>query len=372
VTGGKPVKCRKAKKLLITYMMDEKNEKLKEHLTTCSDCADELETLKKTWNLLDVSEEINLPEHLAWRIERQVASLAGIDVKNQGRWFAPACAALGAAGRLRWSLVGAGLAFACCILAFLLLKPFIAPGTGVQAGMSAQAGEIKIGFYLAEHERAAQYVSYYAVSSTPSSPRWIPMQREDMFYYDGSEKGDSGLFLRSQNGPKNIPEKEPKPKLTESEIIPIPPPTPPSTGGERGGRGLSSLSEAQKSMPFPIVAPEVLRGSYKLELALNIKDRECVQLIYSDGVHTLSLFEQPIWTKNGIGRKDFQEYILHKAKEGSKNAILGWLTKEIAFNLVGEAEFSELIRLAEEIQEKITTDKLQGFYEELYGKGWQR
>ena len=336
------MRCGKARKLLLTYMMNElkgdKKEELNEHLATCLECANELETLKETWNLLDVSEEIDIPEHLAWRIERQVANLAGIEVKNQGKWLA-----------LRWSLVGASLAFACCILAFLLFRHFIVTETSIQSGTSTQAGEIKIGFYLAEHERAAQYVSHHAVSRTPSHPRWIPMRREDMFYYDGSERGGAGVFLRSQSGAGSIPEDEKTPpKITESELV--------------------SPSEAQELMPFSIIAPEVLGGSYKLELVLKIKDRECVQLIYSNGVHTLSLFEQPVWTKNGIGQKDFQEYILHKAKEGSRNAILGWLTKEIAFSFVGEAGFSELIRLAEEIQEKMATDNLQNFYEEIYGE----
>ena len=336
------MRCGTAKKLLLKYMLDElkkgKTEKLKEHLATCADCAGELETLKETWNLLDVSEEIDVPEHLSQTIEREASSLVDIELTNQGRWFA-----------LRWSLVGAGVAFACCILTFLLFKPFIVRETSIQSGMSKQAGEIKIGFYLEEHQRAAQYVSYHAVSRTPTHPRWIPMRREDMFYYDGSERGGAGVFLRSQSGAGSIPEDEKTPpKITESELV--------------------SPSEAQELMPFSIIAPEVLGGSYKLELVLKIKDRECVQLIYSNGVHTLSLFEQPVWTKNGIGQKDFQEYILHKAKEGSRNAILGWLTKEIAFSFVGEAGFSELIRLAEEIQEKMAADSLQNFYEEIYGK----
>lgn len=330
------MRCGKAKKLLITYMMDElegdKREKLEEHLAECSHCANELEALKETWDLLDAPEEMDVPDHLAGRIQQQIAGLTDIQVGNRGR--RPA---------LQWSLIGAGLAVACCILALLLISPPITPE------MKLQAGEIKIGFYLAEHERATQYVSFQTVSSTPSTPRWVPMNREDMFYYDGSEGGDSGLFLRNQAGQgSSSGDENAKPRITEGEII--------------------TLSEAQKLMPFPVIAPEVLGENYELELVLRIKGKDCVQLVYSDGAHTLSLFQQPLWTKDGIRRRDFQEYVLHKAKEGTRNAVLGWLTKEIAFNFVGEAGFSELVQLAEEMQEKIATDGLQNFYEELYGK----
>ena len=330
------MRCEKAKKLLTTYMMGEleggKKEELNEHLAACSDCADELESLKETWDLLDTSEEVDVPERLAQKVEGQVASLTGIEVKNRGGWSA-----------LRWSLTGAGLALVCCILALLLFEPPSAPEIGVQAG------EIKIGFYLDEHERAAQYVSLHAVSRESGPPRWVPIQRENMFYYDGSENGSSGLFLRSQDSRKSSPgDQKSRPAITEGELI--------------------TLSKAQKLVQFSIVAPKVLGGNYELEVVVKIKDSECIQLVYSDGVHTLSLFQQPLWTENGIRRRDFQEYILHKTSEEPRSAVLGWLTSETAFNLVGEVGFSELMQLAEEIQEKIATDSLQNLYEELYSR----
>ncbi len=329
------MRCKKAKKLLLSYMMGEmkRKEKIEEHLAVCSGCTHELETLRETWELLDASEEIDVPEHLTQKIEKQVADLTGIEIEKQGVWTP-----------LRWSLAGAVTALACCILAVLLLKPSITQEA------DARIGDIKIGFYVAEHERAAQYVSFQAVSSrTPSLPRWVPMSREDMFYYDGSEAGDSGVFLRSQGDLKGSPgDEQAKPGITEGEII--------------------TLSQAQKLMPFSIIAPEVLGGSYKLELVVKIKGKECIQLVYSDGANTLSLFEQPVWTEDGIGRKDFQEYVLHKAREGQRDAVLGWLSRDIAFSFVGKVGFSELIQLAEEIQEKIATDRLKDFYENLYGE----
>jgi len=330
------MRCSKARKSFLSYILDElggdERERLTKHLATCPDCMSELESLEKTWNLLDLSEDIDPPEHLTQRIKRQVADLKGIEVKDQGRWPA-----------LRWSLVGAGVTLVCCILAFFLLRPFIGSGARIQAG------EIKIGFYLMEHERAVRYTAFHNESRIPPSARWVPMRKEDMFYYEEAERGEAGIFLRGQSGRRNRVEDEgTKPRIVESELITLP--------------------DARRLMRFPIIAPEVLGRRYKLKFVLKIKDRECVQLVYSDGLRTISLFEQPVWTKNGIGRKDFQEYILHKAKEGSRNAVLGWITKETAFNLVGEVGFSELIQLAEEIQEKMTVDRLLRFYEGLYGR----
>jgi hypothetical protein len=139
-----------------------------------------------------------------------------------------------------------------------------------------------------------------------------------------------------------------------------------------------NVEEAQKLMPFKIVAPKVLAGTpllggvgggyYQLAFILKIKEKECVQLVYSNGAQTISLFEQPLWTKNGIGRQDFQQYILYKTQTDSQNSVLGWHTKEIAFNLVSEAKFLDLMAIAEEVQERERTDKFQNFYEQLYGK----
>jgi len=330
------MRCKKSRKLLITYIINElkaaKREKLEEHLASCSDCSSELEALRGLWDLLDVSENIDVPGHLAQKVASQAASLVDVKVESQWRWYA-----------LQWSLMGAVLTLVCCILALLFLDPSTKPE------MSYQAGDVKIGFYLAEHEKATQYVSFQTVSSTPSKSRWIPMNREDMFYYDGLEGGDSGVFLRGQEGRRNsFQDKNAKPAITEGKII--------------------TFSEAEKLMPFSVAAPETLGSNYKFEFVVKINGKECVQIVYSDGARTLSLFQQHVWAENGIRRRDFQEYILHKAKGGSQNAVLGWITKETAFNLVGEVGFSELMQLAEEIQEKIATDKLQDFYEKLYGE----
>jgi hypothetical protein len=384
--------CQKAKNLFSTYIKGELEKaeqmKLTEHLIRCAICAHELEALNRTWNLLDAWEEIDVPEFLTQQVERQVASLAATEAAKKEREVKAPTETV-ADGRwhpLKWFFAGAGAAMAFCILAFLVVKPFILQGymkvteseiaKQAENGIAKQAGEIKIEFYLTEHERAAQHATLYTVAESKIAPQFrIPMRREDIFYYDAApspglaQKGQSGLILRT-------------PHLSTGEIKE---PDEAMAGNEKkdihsaiAESDIINVEEAQKLMPFKIVAPKVLAGTpllggvgggyYQLAFILKIKEKECVQLVYSNGAQTISLFEQPLWTKNGIGRQDFQQYILYKAQTDSQNSVLGWHTHEIVFNLVSEAKFLDLMAIAEEVQERERTDKFQNFYEQLYGK----
>ena len=89
-------------------------------------------------------------------------------------------------------------------------------------------------------------------------------------------------------------------------------------------------------------------------------------MVYSNGPGVISLFEQPLKAREQLDRKDLREYILRLVGDKERMAILGWVTERLSFNLIGEMTLSDLMKIAEEIQERCLTDKAKQYYRRLY------
>ena len=122
-----------------------------------------------------------------------------------------------------------------------------------------------------------------------------------------------------------------------------------------------NLDEARKAVSFDIVAPAALSEGYRLTVIRKIHDRECIQLVYSDGAKTISLFEQPVLRQERLSRSDFREYLLHLGKDRDRIAVLGWHSDKVSFNLVGEMKLPELMEIADQVQERLTVGRFDGF-----------
>jgi hypothetical protein len=230
--------------------------------------------------------------------------------------------------------------------------------------------DIWVSFYISEHEKTLKHATLQKAAFPRETPIHIPLRRENILYYDELSgereelKGQSGLILKSESGWK-----EPRPQsLSETER---------GTGRGEDAEEKSdeeflnsetlTIEEAKKSVSFDIIAPSVIGEEYRLTMVRKAKDKECVQLVYSNGLGVISLFEQPLEAKEKLGRKDFREYILRLAKNEGPMAVLGWGTEQLAFNLTGEMPLSELMKIAEEIHERRLTDEARSYYQMLYG-----
>jgi hypothetical protein len=187
-----------------------------------------------------------------------------------------------------------------------------------------------INFYAREHQ---DFVARHA-SSSPAQPE--PMQirvnQEDILYYellDGQpDTMYPGIIVR---GP-----------LSQGQISP--PKAPIISNGHK-----LSLSEAKETANFDLVAPLWLPPGYELDQIRRIDGRDALQLLYTDGIRSISLFEQPLDGQRGLEAKHFREYAVYRNTEQAAGTILAWRDHELSFVLIGNVDMSHLMDMTQSI-----------------------
>jgi hypothetical protein len=115
-----------------------------------------------------------------------------------------------------------------------------------------------------------------------------------------------------------------------------------------GGHTLT-LSDARKTAGFDLVSPLWFHSGYSLDQIRRIEDRDALQLLYTDGISTVSLFEQPLDGQRGLTRQDFREYAVYRNAEQSGGTILAWRDDELSYVLIGNTDMSQLMDMAQSI-----------------------
>ena len=110
-----------------------------------------------------------------------------------------------------------------------------------------------------------------------------------------------------------------------------------------------TLSEARKTANFDLLSPPRLHPGYMLDQIRRIEGRDALHLLYTDGINTISLFEQSLEGKRVLEPQDFREYALYRNKEQSGGAILAWRDDIVSYVLVGNVEMSQLMDMAQSI-----------------------
>ena len=186
-----------------------------------------------------------------------------------------------------------------------------------------------INLYLTEHEQAV--VQKASLNTTASPPLQMRFDRGDMLYYERYAEPESmqpGLIFRGPPSRRNI-------DLPESPAI-------------SNGHTLTR-SEARQAADFELVCPAWLRPCYRLEEIRKIEDRDALQMLYTDGISPVSLFEQPLDGQRGLGPQDFREYVVYRNDGEAGGAILSWRDDARLYVLVGNAEISQLMDMAQSI-----------------------
>jgi len=86
-----------------------------------------------------------------------------------------------------------------------------------------------------------------------------------------------------------------------------------------------------------------------LDQIRRIEGRDALHLLYTDGINTVSLFEQPLEGQRGLAPHDFREYAVYRNKGQAGGAILAWRDDTVSYVLVGNAEMSQLMDMAQSI-----------------------
>ena len=187
-----------------------------------------------------------------------------------------------------------------------------------------------INLYLKEHrDLVARHASMGPAAPQPAQMR---VSRHDILYYelfdDQPEYMRPGIIVRGPSSQREIGSPE-APAISNGDTM--------------------TLSEARKTADFDLVTPARLYPGYSLDQIRRIKDRDALQLLYTDGINSVSLFEQSLDGQRGLSRQDFREYAVYRNKEQTGGTILAWRDDALSYVLIGNSEMSQLMNMAQSI-----------------------
>ncbi len=93
----------------------------------------------------------------------------------------------------------------------------------------------------------------------------------------------------------------------------------------------------------------ICHPGYSLDQIRRIEGRDALQLLYTDGINSVSLFEQSLDGPRGLSRQDFREYAVYRNIEQAGGTILAWKDDALSYVLIGNAEMSQLMNMAQSI-----------------------
>jgi hypothetical protein len=288
------------------------------HLKACPDCLRAFQETRRLSEVLQSWKGLEPSPMMCERLKRRISS-RGAD------WRSVLNLSFGRKAAFRLAEIAAVVA-----VTLLISQQLQKPGPKTRTELAS------INFYLTEHQEAvAQTVS--AGLSARSANR-IPVDRDDMLYYefidDFPETARPGVILRGRAAREDV-RPAPGPSGSKEQVLP--------------------LDQARKAVGFPLVAPARLHPGYILDSVRKIEGRNCLHLLYTNGVDTLSLFEQPVNGERGLAAKDFRQYAVYRseepAPEQARVTILAWSSGEVALVLIGKAELSQLMDIGQLIND---------------------
>lgn len=318
------MKCEDIQKRLKAFLSkdleDHDKKEIRDHLDSCLDCSRYFRQLKKLSEVVQTWKGIEPSPHLFESIQ----SRAKKDESLSGRIFTYAF------------LKKAAIRFAE-VAAIVVLTLFVSHW--LQKPVSRTQDDLNtINLYLTEHKEAIlQTVSEEIGSQTDTR---ISVHREDIFFYeyfDGFPRfRRPGVILRGPESQREI-------ELPETPTI-------------SKGKTLT-LAQAQKAVDFDLVTPLRLHPGYILDSIRKIENYNSLHLVYTNGLDTISLFEQPSDGERGLAAQDFREYAVYRSiepfsdevKAQDKATILAWRNGTVSFVLIGKTSIPRLMDVAQAI-----------------------
>jgi hypothetical protein len=309
-------KCEDVQKELEAFLSNEIDEpqksRIHNHLKDCRNCAQALRQLTglsealQTWQGLEPS--LLMYEKLKTRMKTYESFWARHFTNPFARKVA-----------FRFAEVAAIVALTLSVNHW-----FLKPAPEIQDDSAT------INFYLREHQDVVARTA--SLNLSPPQPARMRVSRHDILYYEFLDERPEfmrpGIILRGPSSERKV----------------IPPEAPAISNGHT-----LTLSEARKSVNFDLVSPPRLHPGYMLDKIRSIEGRDALHLLYTDGINTVSLFEQPLDGERGLGPQDFREYAVYRNKGQAGGAILAWRDNTLSYVLIGNAEMSQLMDMAQSI-----------------------
>jgi hypothetical protein len=187
-----------------------------------------------------------------------------------------------------------------------------------------------INFYLEEHR---DLVAQHASANSPApQPAQVHVNQQDVLYYESfdnePEYMNPGIIVRGPSSQHQIDSPE-APAISNGHTLTLP--------------------EAQKTADFELNAPARLFPGYSLDQIRRIEGRDALQLLYTDGINSISLFEQSLDGQRGLEPKDFREYAVYQNAGQAGGTILAWRDDALSYVLIGNIEMSQIMDMARAI-----------------------
>jgi len=169
---------------------------------------------------------------------------------------------------------------------------------------------------------------------SPSSPQPLQLRvsQHDFLYYEILDEQPEGMYpgiiVRGPSSQREISSPE-NPAISNGHTL--------------------TLSEARETFEFTLVSPSWLDPGYRLDQIRRIEGRDALHLLYTDGIETLSLFEQPLDGQRGLEVKDFREYAFYRSKGQVGGTILAWRDDALSYVLIGNDDMSQLVKVAQSV-----------------------
>jgi len=307
----------KLKAFLSNDMDDQKKNEIQDHLNSCLNCSLYLQQLTRLSEVLQTWKGIEPSPQLLEKMKSRIKKDESLSRRIFTYTFLKKPV-------LRFAEVVAIVVFTL-LISNLIQKP----------AQKASDDLATIDFYLTEHQEVvAQAVS---AELAPQPPTRIYVDRENILYYEFIEdfprSARPGIILRGPTSQREIsPQKTPV--ISAGKIL--------------------TLAQAKGAVDFSPVAPPRLHPGYILDSIKKIDDYNSLHLIYTNGIDTLSLFEQPLNGERGLVARDFREYAVYRSIEPtaglegkSRATILAWNNGSVSFVLVAKMNMSQLTDMAQ-------------------------
>ncbi len=309
------MKCEDIQKELKAFLDkdidDQKKTEIQDHLNRCPNCSRELERQKKLSRVLRAWKGIEPSLHLYEKLESRIES-------SESFWGKVFSYSFFKKAAFQFAVVVAVVGLTLAI-SHWLGKPEQRRGDDLNT----------INLYLTEHQGAVLKTVSGELSSQYETR--ISVRPEDFLYYE--HVGGFPRYTRPGvifRGPSKSPREIPMPEA------------PPISKGK-----ILDLPQARKAVDFEPIAPVRLHPGYILESVRKIADYNSLHLIYTNGINTMSLFEQSLDGKQGLATKDFREYAVYRSSQSA--TILAWRNGSVSFVLIGNEEMSRLMDLAQAV-----------------------
>lgn len=291
-----------------------------EHLDGCRDCSRAARQLGKLPGALQAWKAADLPAGLYERLQ------AGLRPRRSW-WRKALTPAFAWRAALRFAEAAAIVVITLAVSG-RFRKPQIAP---------PDDDLTTINFYVTEHQEAVLQTA--SMETAARQPANVVLSRDDIMYYEYVDEYRRifrpGVILR---GPDSIREAG-----TAAA----------SDSGIAAAKALT-LPEARAAVSFAPVAPARIHPGYILDSITKVAGRESLHLMYTDGIDSFSVFEQPLGGDRGLAAKDFREYAVYKSAAPAEGlggqtgtTILAWKNTHVSFVLIGRIEMSRMMEIAQ-------------------------